>query len=185
MDIEQIWSHFHMQLKTFISRRVHRPNDADDILQNVYVKILNQLPNLRDEQKLHAWIYQIARNTLIDYYRKEKPIEELPEEIIFHQEPETNLNQELIKCLKSFVNQLPDKYRTAIQLTEYAGYSQKQLSEQLGISLSGAKSRVQRGRQKLKELIIACCHLELDRFGNVLDYKPNRPVAQSSCCTCK
>ncbi len=184
MEMEQVWNSFHVQLKTFIDRRIHRPHDADDILQNVYVKILTQLQSLRDEQKLHAWIYQIARNTLIDYYRKEKPLEELPEEIAFQQDIESNLNQELIKCLKCFVNQLPNKYRQAIQLTEYAGYSQKQLSVQLGISFSGAKSRVQRGRQKLKELITACCRLELDRFGNVLDYESKRPIADRNCYGC-
>jgi RNA polymerase sigma-70 factor, ECF subfamily len=185
MELDEVWNNFHGQLQTFIRRRTRRPQDADDILQNVYVKILTQLQTLRDEQKLHAWIFQITRNTLIDYYRKEKHLEELPEEIPVLRESETNLNQELLKCLKSFIERLPEKYRQAIQLTEYEGYTQKQLSELLDISFSGAKSRVQRGRQKLKELIFACCQLELDRFGNILDYYPNKPTVSRECCNCK
>ncbi|MFC5470097.1 RNA polymerase sigma factor SigZ [Cohnella suwonensis] len=184
MELDEVWSNFHGQLQSFISSRTRRPQDAEDILQNVYVKILTQIHTLRNEQKLHAWIFQITRNTLIDYYRKEKPIEELPDELPMLQESESNLNHELLKCLKSFIDRLPEKYRQAIQLTEYEGYTQKQLSEYLDISFSGAKSRVQRGRQKLKELIFNCCQFELDRFGNILDYHPSKPITSRESCNC-
>ena len=174
MHIEVVWNSFHEQLKAFVLRRARSHFDADDILQTVYVKMHSSLQNLRDEKKLRAWIFQITRNTLIDYYRKEKQLLELPEEIPFDQEIDQNLNHEISQCINGFINQLPEKYRQAIQLTQFSGYSQKQLSEQLGISFSGAKSRVQRGRQKLKEMITDCCRLEMDRFGNVLDYQPQK-----------
>lgn len=84
---------------------------------------------------------------------------------------EQDLSKELSSCIRPMVEQLPDKYKEAIELTELNGISQKQLSEQLGLSLSGAKSRVQRGREKLKELLTACCRIEVDRYGNVVDYQ--------------
>ena len=185
MHIEVVWNSFHEQLKAFVLRRARSHFDADDILQTVYVKMHSSLQNLRDEKKLRAWIFQITRNTLIDYYRKEKQLLELPEEIPFDQEIDQNLNHEISQCINGFINQLPEKYRQAIQLTQFSGYSQKQLSEQLGISFSGAKSRVQRGRQKLKEMITECCRLEMDRFGNVLDYQPKKTASSSRCLDCQ
>jgi RNA polymerase sigma-70 factor (ECF subfamily) len=83
------------------------------------------------------------------------------------------------------IEQLPLKYREALTLTELQGYTQVQLSMQLGISLSGAKSRVQRGRLKLKELLLACCHVSTDLLGHIQDYEiKNRhqtEVCNSSC----
>ena len=75
------------------------------------------------------------------------------------------------------VGALPDAYRETLRLTEYEGLSQKQLSEQLGISFSGAKSRVQRARAKIKEQLLDCCHFELDHAGRIIDYQPH-----CACC---
>ncbi len=183
MEIEALWSTFREPLKTFIFRRTHRAHEVEDILQDVFLKIYTKMDSLRDEQKLRPWIYQITRHSIIDYYRKDKPIVELPVELPESNEPDNmNLNKELAKCLRSMIRQLPEKYREAIELTELEGLSQKDLSEKLGISFSGAKSRVQRGRQKLKEIISACCHLELDRYGNILDYREKNPTCTCNSC---
>ncbi|MGG2196464.1 RNA polymerase sigma factor SigZ [Paenibacillus validus] len=185
MEMETLWSTFHEPLKTFIVRRTHRRHEADDILQDVFLKIFTKLDSLRDDQKLRPWIYQITRHSIIDFYRKDKPFDELPEELPgTNESDEMNVNKELANCLRPLIRQLPDKYREAIELTELEGLSQKDLSEKLGISFSGAKSRVQRGRQKLKEIISACCHLELDRYGNILEYKQKNSTSSCNSCDC-
>ena len=172
MNIEQIWQEFYSPLKGFVAKRVSNHSDVDDILQNVFMKIANHIAELKDSQKISTWIYQITRNTIIDHYRKQKPIEELPLNLkTMDESDEKDLSKQLSSCIKHMIERLPDKYRDAIEFTELDGMTQKQLSEKLGISISGAKSRVQRGRKKLKEIFIACCHIEADCYGNILDYQ--------------
>jgi RNA polymerase sigma-70 factor (ECF subfamily) len=172
MSIELIWKEFYAPLKGFVAKRVSNHAAVDDIVQNVFIKIAAHISEVKDSQKIHTWIYQITRNTIIDFYRKERPTVEIPLDLqIMDEYDEQDLSKELSSCLRSMIEQLPDKYREAIELTELQGLSQKQLSEQLGISLSGAKSRVQRGREKLKKLLTACCHIEADRYGNIVDYQ--------------
>ncbi len=172
MSIELIWKEFYEPLKGFVAKRVNNHAAVDDIVQNVFIKIANHISEVKDSQKIRVWIYQITRNTIIDYYRTQKPTDELPLNLpIMDEYDEQDLSKELSTCIKPMIDQLPDKYREAIELTELDGISQKQLSEQLGISISGAKSRVQRGREKLKELLMACCHIEADRYGNIVDYR--------------
>lgn len=179
MEFETIWRTFRGPLRTLIIRQTHRAQEAEDILQDVFLKIYSRMDSLRDEQKLRPWIYQIARHAIIDYYRKEKPVVALPAELPESNEPdETNLNKELAQCLRKMIRKLPEKYREAIQLTEFEGLSQKDLSERLGLSFSGAKSRVQRGRQMLKKFILDCCHLDLDRYGNILDFRAKNPACR-------
>jgi len=179
--IESIWEEFSTPLKSFIKRRVKNDQDADDILQNVFYKIHNSISNLRETDKIHAWVYRITRNALVDFYRIQKSeadIIELPEDIISETEDELTANYEIAQCLKAMVKHLPEKYKQAIILTEFQNLTQKELGERMGLSVSGAKSRVQRARVRLKEMLLGCCHLEFDRLGNVIDYK-------RKCSDCK
>ena len=180
---DQIWHEFSHRLRSFILRRVRSEHDTEDILQDVFWKIHNNVRTLKHGDKLEAWIYQIARNTIIDHYRHQaKPhsdISEMPdpvaEPVLAEDRPE-----ELAACLKPMIDDLPEKYRQAIILTEYENLTQKEMSQQLGLSLSGAKSRIQRARQKLKGTLLACCHFDFDRLGNILDYQPR----EQSCRYC-
>ncbi|PZD97364.1 RNA polymerase sigma factor SigZ [Paenibacillus sambharensis] len=187
LNIEEVWTSFHSPLHKFIVGKTGNRAAADDILQDVFVKILKRLDTLQEEEKLRAWMYQITRHAIVDYYRKEKRMEELPEQLSEQLEQEEhNLNQEFSACLMPFLDELPAKYREALILTELNGCSQKDVSDMLNISYSGAKSRVQRGRQKLKEILEACCHFEHDRYGNILDIVPRQaPVCEEeNTCSC-
>lgn len=169
-----IWEEFNVPLKRFIMKRVENEQDADDILQDIFIKIYNNIESLMDDNKIHGWIYSITRNTIIDYYRKNNKkyeIIELPENIESFTEEELSFNFEIAYCLKNMINKLPDIYKQAILLTEFQNMTQKELSKKMGISLPGAKSRVQRGRKKLKEMLLDCCRLEMDRRGNIVEYK--------------
>ena len=79
--------------------------------------------------------------------------------------------------LRAFIELLPDTYREAVRLHEVEGLTQREVSDALGLSLSGAKSRIQRGRAELKRLLLDWCHIELDRRGNVVHVE-----ARQRCC---
>ncbi len=174
VSINHIWEELSLPLKSFIKKRIANEADADDILQEVFMKIHNNINDLSDDHKIHAWVYRITRNAIVDYYRRhDKSIElsELSEEITMEPDEDITSNMEIAACLKSMIESLPEKYKEAVLLTEFQNLTQKELSDRMGLSLSGAKSRVQRGRRKLKEMLLGCCQLEFDRLGNVIDFQ--------------
>ena len=183
---EQVWEALHNPLYQFIRRRVADEATAEDLLQEVFLKIHQYGNSLKDVRRLESWIYQITRNLIIDYYRSRRPaivsleaIEtfDLPEEL-----PDDDIVSQLFPCVRTMVQALPEPDRQALVLTEYQGLTQKELGERLGLSFSGAKSRVQRAREKLKQQLLACCHFELDRRGHILNYQPRcECCVQSSC----
>src|SRR5260221_10061314 len=147
---EHLWEMFSVPLHQFIRRRVSDPHSAEDILQDVFLKIHTRIDTLHQQDRVAAWIYQIARNAIADYYRAQRPTIDLPETLALPDDiAEEDVVRELLPCVAAMVDALPAAYREALRLTEYEGLSQKELSERLGISFSGAKSRVQRARSKI------------------------------------
>jgi RNA polymerase sigma-70 factor (ECF subfamily) len=182
-SFESIWEEFSIPLKAFIRRRINNDEDVEDILQIIFLKIHNNINNLNDTNKIHTWIYTITKNTIFDFYRSQKHdlyIECLSEDVITEPQDEITMNNEIAQCLKIMIQHLPEKYKQALILTEYQNLTQKELALQMGLSVSGAKSRVQRARIHLKEMLLNCCDLEKDRRGNVIDYK----VKSKDCNYC-
>ena len=182
---EHVWEAFHTPLQQFIRRRVSDEATAEDVLQDVFLKIHLHGEGLKDVKKLESWIYQITRNAIIDSYRGSRPtttleaaeVLDLPEEL-----PDDDVVSELLPCVRAMVRSLPELDRQALVLTEYQGLTQKELSERLGLSFSGAKSRVQRAREKLKQQLLECCHFELDRRGHIIDYQPRCHSCETAAC---
>ena len=178
---ERVWETFHVPLQQFIRHRVSDDATAEDLLQDVFLKIHQHVETLKDVKKLESWIYKLTRNAIIDYYRSTRPtssldvpeVLQLPEEL-----PTEDVVSELFPSVRAMVMSLPAQDRQALILTEYQGLTQKELAERLGLSLSGAKSRVQRARAKLKQQLLDCCHFELDLRGHVIDYQP-----RCACCS--
>lgn len=182
---EHAWYALHEPLLAFIRRRVADKETAEDLLQEVFLRIHASTTTLRDEKKLESWVYQIARHLIIDHYRRTRqhaPLEAA--NLLAEEMPVQDIRAELAPSLAAMVNYLPEPYREALWLTDYQGMSQKALAERLGISFSGAKSRVQRAREKLKQLLLECCHFEFDRLGRVIDYQPRCACCSDSICTC-
>jgi RNA polymerase sigma-70 factor (ECF subfamily) len=170
---EQLWETFSAPLQQFILRRVPDPHSAEDILQDVFLKIHTRIDTLQQQERVAAWIYQIARNAIADYYRAQQPTTDLSETLPASEEQAGNdIVRELLPCVAAMVDAVPEAYREALRLTEYEGLSQKALSERLGISFSGAKSRVQRARAKIKAQLLACCHFQFDYAGRIAGYQP-------------
>jgi RNA polymerase sigma-70 factor, ECF subfamily len=170
-DITQIWTDFHKELKSYIAKVVKNQTDADDILQDVFIKIIRNSDKVKKAKNLRQYIYGMVRNGIVDYFRNKQHLNndtEIP--VIVTEEDDQFLNATIADCcIKPFINQLPEKYKVALQLTEFQDISQKDLAEKLNISYSGAKSRVQRGKEKLKEMILNCCAYQSDVYGNLME----------------
>ena len=178
MGTTEVWETFHAQLRAFIGARVGASADADDILQNVFVKIHTHIHTLRKQDRLATWVYQITRNAIIDSYRARHPHQSMPAELGAWDAPqESDPATQIGEYLRILVNGLAPKYRTAIILAEYNGLTSEELGRRLGLSVSGAKSRLQRARSQLRKQLLDCCRFEFDHAGNLLDYEPN-----PNCC---
>lgn len=159
-----VWQEWQSALRQYISRRVREPADVDDLLQEIFLKVEANLSKLREPGRIAGWLYRIADNAVADYYRAQRRWEEVPEELPAPEEPR-DTTAELAACLRPMINALPEVYRHAVQLSEIEGLTQKAVAQKLGITHSGAKSRVQRGREKLRAMMLACCHIEADDNG--------------------
>lgn len=171
--LEAIYRQFHNDLAHFIQRGVSDPDTAEGILQDIYLEIHAHVSDLRESDPLPSWIYQSARNAIIDYYRRARPHEELPEHLDLSGAGDRAATAEPTPSIKVMLACLPGKYRQALILAEYQGLKQHEIAGRLDISPSEAKSRVQRGREKLREALLDCCHFEFDRYGRVLPYQPH------------
>lgn len=175
--VAPVYLEYEAKLRGFVMKRVRDKDEANDILQQLYVKLYRHCEQLQDVRNMNAWLYQITRNAVYDYYREQGrsiPIEDESKlEEQFNQEVEPHATESLVLPL---INMLPPEYAEPLRLSEIEGISQKEIAERLGMSYSGAKSRVQRGREKLKELFVECCHLELNRKGALVS-----AIAKENC----
>lgn len=175
---ENVWREFSDRLRRFIGKRVSSQADADDVLSEVFVKVHTRIDTLKDEARLAPWLFQITRNTLTDHYRRRPAtgasLEGVEAEVA---EGDYDAAALISDSLRDLVDRLPAKYQEALVLTEFEGLTQAEMAERLGLSVSGAKSRVQRARAMLRDDLLDCCHFEFDRLGHVIDYEP-RP----RCC---
>lgn len=179
VTIERVWQDFNLQLKRFIYSRIKDDDISNDILQDVYIKIHEKIHELKDSDKLQSWVYQITRNTVIDYLRKKKDLSLDSENFDIPDEVNAEIGEKrLNESLKKMIAGLPLIYREVLVLTEYKNMSHKQIAEKLNLSIPAVKSRVLRAKEKLKELLLECCHFELDSYNIIIDYHP-----KCSCCS--
>ena len=176
-----LWETMHGDLHGFLRSRLPDDDTADDLLQETFLRIHENLDRLEDCERITGWVYRIARNLVHDHYRNGGRADIVsPAELdrIAGEErsdEDENRNREILSWLPLAIEALPETYRDAVRLFELERRSQKEIAERLGISLTAAKSRVRRGRALLVEQIHGCCRFELDARGNVLDYEPRRP----------
>jgi RNA polymerase sigma-70 factor (ECF subfamily) len=171
------------EVRRFIARRVE-PSVADDLVQEVFLKVHERAGELRHADRITPWLFRVARNVVIDHLRRRRvraftSLDEADE--LAMPAPEVNLNAEMAAWFRPMVDLLPEKYRVALVLTEIEGLTQRQLAERCGISLSGAKSRVQRAKQLLEGIVRACCDFEVDVHGNFVSCSPRKGGSCSSC----
>jgi RNA polymerase sigma-70 factor (ECF subfamily) len=174
--IQIIWSDLGERLRRFIGKRVSDAHAVDDITQDVLLKLQSQLGDLPPDDKLPAWLFRVARNAIVDYYRSRAVREHVdvtdhePVAATMEADDQADAAAELTPCLLRMVELLPEPYREALKLADFQGRGQQEVADLMGISLSGAKSRVQRARTMLREMIYDCCQITRDGRGNVLDF---------------
>lgn len=178
---ERIWQDYHNQLLSFIRRRVSDTDMAEDILQDVFVKIHSRLDTLVQSERIQNWLYRIARNAVIDHHRTRKVTEPLPDDLPQKAEPDDEAWRELERCVVPIIELLPDRYRDALLLSEIEGLPMKEVAARLQLSLPGAKSRVQRGRVLLKQVFLDCCRFEFDCRGKPIDWSGKNGCSSVSC----
>jgi RNA polymerase sigma-70 factor (ECF subfamily) len=184
-NIISIWKNFRIELLYFIKTKVKDEYAAEDILQEVFIKVYKSIEQLEDPSKLKAWLYRTTNNAIIDFYRRGKQstleLDEL-EDVHGIEDDTENMNKEISECIKSMLDELPDKYKEPLKLYEFNRMKHKEIAEKLNISLSGSKTRIQRARIKLKEVLMECCEFKLDTYGNIIDYKKNKEYICSYNC---
>jgi RNA polymerase sigma-70 factor (ECF subfamily) len=176
------WREIEERLRPYVARRVRSVAEVDDIMQEILVRIHLGLGSLHDGERFGGWVYRIARRAIADAVRARARAFLTPFALVA--EPSTGegadldddraaveateLQSDLGTCVALFVARLPSPYREAVTLTELRGLTQKDAAEMLGVSLSGMKSRVQRGREKIRDMFEECCEISLDCRGRVM-----------------
>jgi RNA polymerase sigma-70 factor, ECF subfamily len=180
LDLETIWAQVGASMQRFVRRRVGDPHHADDVVAEVMLRIHQHLAALDDRERLTAWVFRIARNAIADHYRRmarsREVVEAEPQPVV---EPgadawlddQTASLAELASCIRPLVDALPSEYRRALVLTDLEGHSQVDAARLEGISVSGMKSRVQRGRRKFATLVKQCCDVTTDSRGQLVDFQ--------------
>lgn len=180
-DARGAWGEIEARLRPYIARRVPSAADVDDVLQETFVRMHRGLAALVDDERFGSWVYRVAASAVADHLRArmrhpipvEPPGDAASEE--FATEPDEDLESELAECVALFVARLPSPYREAITLTELEGLTQKEAAEMLGVSVSGMKSRVQRGRERIRRMFEQCCEISVDCRGRVTECVPRNP----------
>lgn len=178
-DLATIWAEVGVSIERFVRRRINDPHQADDVVADVMLRIHQHLDSLDDHERVTAWVFRITRNAITDHYRRTgRHREVLAAEI----EPDTDPSadawlddqqatlSELAACIRPLVDALPADYRRALELTDLEGRTQADAAHIEGISLSGMKSRVQRGRRQFATLVKQCCDVTTDSRGELVDF---------------
>ena len=180
---EQMWREMIAQLQAFVRRRIANPDRADDLVGEILLRIQKGLHSVDDGARVANWAFRVARNAVIDEYRRAArdrerlmpaPTELPAEEPMPGDEDPAGAMEELTKCLRPLLVGLPPDQRRAVELIDLDGWSQSRAARSEGVSLSGMKSRVQRGRRRLASLLGECCALTLDARGLPMDYTTQR-----------
>ena len=169
-DVPALWWEHKSALKNYIFKRVKNHELTEDILQEVLLKIYNFCLSRSGVRNVRSWLFQIAHNTIIDHFRKEKKYSdrEAPEV------PEEDQNfafQDAVEYIQPLLNFLPKEYALPLKLADIDGLKQTEVAEKLNLSLPAVKSRIQRGRKLLKQEFLTCCYLETDAGGNLISFE--------------
>ncbi|BDS09857.1 sigma-70 family RNA polymerase sigma factor [Aureispira anguillae] len=167
MRFEQIWEQYHQLLLNFIKTKVNSDALAEDLLQEVAIKLHRSLNRETTIKNYKTWLFQVSRNSIADYYRKHKKATELP--------AMNTIEEEASACicdLSGFVIQhyLPKEYAEPLYLSDIEQKPQKEIAQFLNLSLTATKSRIQRGRKKLKSLVEDCITIFYNDRGEITDY---------------
>ncbi len=184
----EAWAEFEARLGTYVRARVD-PGAAEDLVGDILLRLVEHQGALEAARNPTAWMFRVAANAVADHYRRRaaewRALVQAGAEIDgdgrnpVAAEGE-NEHAAAARCLIPLIRDLPAPYGEALMLTDIEGLSQRAAAGRLGLSSSGMKSRVQRGRAKLKQALLRCCTVQTDRRGGVLDIR-RRSMSRVAC----
>ncbi len=171
MTFNEIWEKHKVYIHNFIKSKIDEEHCADDILQEVSIKLHDNLNRKTEVRNYKTWLFQVTRNTISDFYRKKKP-----SELSINQAEADNDSSPCVCDLSEFVIQtyLSEKYSKPLYLSDIKQIPQRQIAESLSLSLTATKSRIQRGRIKLKGLVTDCIDISYNDRGQVSGFELKR-----------
>ncbi len=175
MQLEQIWNDYSGALRGFLRKRVSDEADVDDLLQEILLKTHGHLSEVRDPAALRAWLFQVARNATVDFYRTRGKAQAVNAADLWYGEAEeAGALRDLEGCVDVFLSALPEQDADLLRAIDLEGRRQKDVAAELGLAYSTLKSRVQAARDKMAAQYRACCALELGARGEIIDFVQNQ-----------
>lgn len=190
-NTEHLWQEMHTGIRAFVSRRIRQTADVDDVVQRVFLRVHEGLSSLRDEERVHAWVYRTASNAIADYYRGPVGRREIASGSLDDfddvsavgtagdESDDQTAQKEFAACVQPLLRSLSEADREVLTLIDVDEITQTDAARQLGLSVSGMKSRIQRARRRLRIVVEECCRVQLDRRGSIIEYQ------QRSACGCE
>ena len=172
----QSWHQVEPELHGWLLKRLGNRSDADDVLQDLFLKAIRQQDRFCEFTNARAWLFEVARNALIDRLRVSREQVELPADLAAEQADVAPVDS-LAACLPRVLSELSAEDREAITLCDLQGMSQQAFADLKAISLPGAKSRIQRARKRMRAQLTSACQVRFDAAGQVSDFVPRPPVA--------
>lgn len=174
--LTRAWRETRGELHGWLRHRCNGDAEADDLLQEVFLRALRQGEGFCALENPRAWLFQVARNALADRLRVNRTNIPLPDDLAAPTPESTSAVDDLSQCLPRVLSELSTDDRFAISFCDIEGHSQQALADHLGLTLSGAKSRLQRARQRLKLQLVSACRVSFDGRGQVIDFVPRPPL---------
>lgn len=169
------WHEHEAELLRFLQHRLNDGHGAEDLLQEVFLKALRQGSAFCSLENPRAWLFQVARNALTDRLRLAKHQVPLPDDLAAPLAQTAGVDA-LSACLPRVLSELSEEDRLALTLCDLEGLTQQELAQRLGLSLPGAKSRVQRARARLRARLVEACQVRFDEAGQVCCFVPRPPL---------
>lgn len=185
--VDPDWAHLRAHVRGMLGGRLASGADAEDVVQEVLLRVFRGTSGLRDVDRFGSWLAAMVRNAIADHLRSRQrhPLASGDGADIAEQEPhepDDAARKGLITALRPFVERLPAIYREVITLSELDDIPHAEIARRLSISVSGVKSRVQRGREQLHRMLTDCCQISVDARGGVVDCVPRQETAAAGCC---
>lgn len=165
------WDQHERELRGWLRSRLGNPHDAEDMLQDLFLKAMRQDRKFCEIANARAWLFEVARNAMADRLRLKKEEVELPDDLTAEQE-DVPAVESLAACLPRALSELSEEDRDAITRCDLEGMTQEDYAHLKGLSLPGAKSRVQRARKRLREHLSQACQVKFDATGKICCFVP-------------
>lgn len=162
-QVWSIWTESKDKLYSYILSRFKNVELAEEVTQEVLIKLHKSCCSDKEIKNLNSWLYQIAHNVALDIIKNDLKQKEIKPLVI--NEHDDSALKEIAMFTEPLIGLLPEKYAVPLRLSDIEGMPQKEIAEKLDLGLSATKSRIQRAREALKQEIKGCYDLELDNKG--------------------